>query len=503
MLPSICVTHESECRKETKGFASATRRFVSRFLVIFLAFIGLLNLICLHTVRLSLSENSVTFSYIPELKHFSKLGSSLREKRVRRQEDDNYQEPIELEAQEVAQKSRWLQKVVMRAPQNDAKEPTSQLLQAVRPPPQEEVSKQRKSARVCPGCRSAQIGGGLSCGMRIERYMSGGIKVHEAAGVVAKEYPQDCSTCSPSTCSEEAKQYLRFDADAKQKLDFYIAGFSKCGTTTLQHMFAMHNETTMKKEEACHLGRSMQMSANEARRAINRRLDTLDVDENLKRGMKCPIGLKTHDSVARTEQFFPEAKLIVGVRHPVDFFQSFYNCRVTENEKARKKQRVFYDPNVPPMESLVDDDVEWKDLNTRAVRFDENLKFLGKTKTDKYPPTKYKVFLYTLDQLDDKDEKRQERFRRKLQEFLELKQRIPPLKHVNVNKRVGKVEGTVDICDSKYDELRKELVSKGTTTQKWILEEFLQSPDVTVANLKHFRDLLREWRSDPCSKRGN
>jgi hypothetical protein len=304
--------------------------------------------------------------------------------------------------------------------------------------------------------------------------------------------PQDVATKQDAQPQEENKK------PRWQELDFYIVGFPECGTTTLHHVLAtMHEGTTMKEVEECHLGRSKLVLPEMARRKINKDLYTLSKDDTLRRGIKCSFGLKHRSAVTRTEKYFPESKLIVGVRHPVDFLESFYNYRVTQaNHHAKEK-----DDNVPPpLETLIEDDVEWKNINTLAARFETNLGYLGKTNnTDKYyPPTKFKVFLYTFEQMNDTNEKRQEMFRSELQEFLELKQPIPPL---NENQPANKGDGTVDICDSKYDGLREELISKGTTTQNWILKEFLLSPDVTVGNFNHFRTLLQQWGTDPCSAR--
>jgi hypothetical protein len=58
---------------------------------------------------------------------------------------------------------------------------------------------------------------------------------------------------------------------------------------------------------------------------------------------------------------------------------------------------------------------------------------------------------------------------------------------------------TIDICDSKYAELREELVYQGGESQMWLRNKFLESPDVTVANRGHFLQEIQDWESDPCA----
>jgi hypothetical protein len=84
---------------------------------------------------------------------------------------------------------------------------------------------------------------------------------------------------------------------------------------------------------------------------------------------------------------------------------------------------------------------------------------------------------------------------------MNFKHQMKPLGHENLNHFVGKkaYKETIDICDDKYLDLRRELTQKGRETQMWIRNKFLQSPDVTVANRNHFLELLDKWEQDPCA----
>ena len=299
-----------------------------------------------------------------------------------------------------------------------------------------------------------------------------------------------------------------YKPQGRKKLDFFVAGFPKCGTTTMLYAFANHNETDIGKMEKCVILNAKISDAV----AINRLDDAvgeLSPEPMIKRGIKCPSGIKNARSLERMHNHSPLARLIVGVRHPVLFFQSYYNYRVTE----------IYDRNssesVPPAETLIGAN-SWKEVSTNMARFDLYLKQLGKTNMTTTQlqefvgmphmavrPNNFKIFLYSLDQMKDKDESRSTVFREDLQRYLQLKNPLPPFGHENLNNFVGDNAHleTIDICEHRYDVVRQVLVEHGQKMETWIRKEFIKSSDVVVANEKHFLETIRSWRSDPCSRR--
>jgi hypothetical protein len=282
------------------------------------------------------------------------------------------------------------------------------------------------------------------------------------------------------------------DRNHAVKLDFFVAGFPKCGTTTLLKTFEAHNETVVPPKEECSLNLADQNDVAHAH--LLNALNT--TNPNVKRGIKCPFGLTTTAAVERLEDWFPSTKLIYGLRHPVFFFQSFYNFRVNTVRKGKMEGPI------PPAESLIGS-VEWAKVSTDGARFEQVLKKLGKSESSGSKPTPFKVFLYTLEQMEDENDDRRAAFRETLGSFLELRHPIQPLQTANKNHHVGKMafDATIDICDSRYDQLRSVLVENGKETQRWIKQEFLQSPDVTVANGGHFNEILKQWGLDPCIHR--
>lgn len=302
------------------------------------------------------------------------------------------------------------------------------------------------------------------------------------------------------------KQYAK-PRGPRPKLDFLIAGFPKCGTTTLVYAFAAHNETDISQRERCDIG-GANLADGSAYAKLTEVVWELSPDQKIKRGVKCPISLRTHRTLSLLTRHSPETKLIFGVRHPVLFFESHYNYRITE----------LYDKNlkapIPPIETLTGGN-EWRGVTTRNARFDVFLLQLGKTNMTTVEleelkcnphmavvPNSFKVFLYSLEQMEDVNTTRKQNFQHELKSFLDLSHPMN-IGHENLNAFVGKNahKETIDICDSKYEELRSELVSRGRESQLWLRDKFLKSPDVTVANRDHFLQTLQAWESDPCVAR--
>lgn len=308
--------------------------------------------------------------------------------------------------------------------------------------------------------------------------------------------------------TNETHDYAGFQHNASEyeedgvKLDFFVSGFPKCGTTTLLKTFEQHDETVVPHMEECSLDQVFQDDF-----AYTRLMDHLknatDVtdsssDGNVKRGIKCPFGLTTKQGIERLESWFPNTRLIFGLRHPVTFFQSYYNYRVLEVNIGK------IEGPIPSPESLIGSN-DWIRVSTDYARYEAVLEKLGKTEASNEPATPFKIFLYTLEQMEDDDDDRRAKLRETLGTFLQLDKPIEPLPHANTNPSNGgdKKEGfkeTINICDSEHDRLRGILVENGKKTQEWILQEFLASPDVIVANEGHFRDIVSQWGTDPCVK---
>lgn len=58
----------------------------------------------------------------------------------------------------------------------------------------------------------------------------------------------------------------------------------------------------------------------------------------------------------------------------------------------------------------------------------------------------------------------------------------------------------LDICESKYERLRQELLEVGAQAAQWILDYFVPRPGVTVSSPEYFRKMLMTWGMDPCAR---
>lgn len=63
-----------------------------------------------------------------------------------------------------------------------------------------------------------------------------------------------CNLASLAPDEQIPNKQLAERRGPRRKLDFLIAGFPKCGTTTLVHAFAAHNETDISLNEKCAIG---------------------------------------------------------------------------------------------------------------------------------------------------------------------------------------------------------------------------------------------------------
>jgi len=286
-------------------------------------------------------------------------------------------------------------------------------------------------------------------------------------------------------------------------LDFFVAGFPKCGTTTLLDALLAHPETVVPPTETNIL--TTPGSDKEIYRKIMNELKLLaPKSSNMKRGIKNPIGLGAEPearwrAIQYLECLFPDTDLIFGLRHPVYYFQSFYNYRVWNYYSGEERPPEMFNSTIPTVKSLLAFRESWAGVSVESARFEKTLKHLVRKPNSKGPLTQFKIFLYTIEQMQDTDEDRKATFRDELASFLGLKQPIPPLPHSN--HRNMKFNETIDICESKYDKVRRILVRNGKRTQRWIRKEFLCSPNVAVANEEHFLELLESFGRDPCTGR--
>jgi hypothetical protein len=296
----------------------------------------------------------------------------------------------------------------------------------------------------------------------------------------------------------------------KPRLDFLVAGFPKCGTTSLLFAFQKHVGIRIGERENCLLARPIQQDDVNIRQ-LEQSLAILDDGTDRLLGMKCPDTLNNFKTIHRLVQHSPDCKFVIGVRHPVKMLQSFYNYRVTEIY-----DKHWTDP-IPDLLDVLMHEVPWKDVSLDSGRFELKLMQFAKTNMTvsdlnqlqdrphyAIKPNRFRIFLYALEQInDDSDGDRSAEFRQDLQGFLELPSPIQTFGHENLNRFVGSKahKETVNICDDHFDSVRHVLVENSRTTALWIRDQFMTSPDVVVSNRDYLNKILEDWMKDPCREK--
>ena len=318
----------------------------------------------------------------------------------------------------------------------------------------------------------------------------------------------------------------------EQRLDFLIAGFPKTGTTSLLETLRLHPEVAMGPREDCLLAKPIQADDVNLKR-LNRYLTDIQRDvlherkstrqltnshnkhdilgkptdssrSSLQLGVKCPDALKNFKAIHRLTQHSPHCKIVIGLRHPVWYIQSFYNYRIFESVLKHR-------PDVPTLREIWDTRSDWWDVSPDATRYELFLSQFGKTTMSTQQlkewladrpmlavkPNRFPIFIYAIEQLHDPEQS--SRLRHDLQSFLGLREPIAPFGHENniAVKAPTRIDKQVDICALEYDDIRKDILQHAESTISW-MNEFLASPDVKVSDEPTLRKLIDNWKEDPC-----
>ena len=305
---------------------------------------------------------------------------------------------------------------------------------------------------------------------------------------------------------ESIVQGWNITADPQFLLDFAISGFPKCGTSTIMEWLGLHPEAQCFQYEVYDL------KYNKPTKLIERLYNKLP-EGNYKRGYKSPSEIEHEHVRQHLATLFAQTKIFIGIRHPVRWFESFYNFR-TQNLKSMANASTLIGPCFK----------ENKGVCTNRGRFHLFLSKLGKTNMTSSleekmmnrnkrmfqngPPTRNpfpnKIFLFTMDQLGDKNKTRTNVFRKDVQDFVGFQEEMPPLVHHKPGKKwdnatqAEKDSRKIDICDQQYKELRDVLMDISREASVWIRNHFVKSEDVKVSSPEYFEEILEMWMYDPC-----
>ena len=305
---------------------------------------------------------------------------------------------------------------------------------------------------------------------------------------------------------ESIVQGWNITADPQFLLDFAILGFPKCGTSTMMQWLGQHPEAQCFRHEVNDL-------KNNKPTELIKRLYYKLPEGNYKRGYKSPSEIELDHIRDHLARLFPQTKVVIGIRHPVRWFESFYNFR-TQNLKSMPHANTLIGPCTK----------EKKGVCTNRGLFHLFLAKLGKSNMTSPleekmmnrhkrmfrngPPTPQsfpnKTFLFTTEQLGDVDEMRMDVFGRVVQEFVGFRRAMPPIVHWKPGKtwdnatQAEKDSRKINICDHKYKELRDVLMDISREASEWIRNYFIESEDVVVSSRDYIEQILGTWMHDPC-----
>jgi hypothetical protein len=309
--------------------------------------------------------------------------------------------------------------------------------------------------------------------------------------------------------------------DPQFLLDVAIVGFPKCGTTALQDWLSQHPQVQFLPGEPFPL---MHRKPYLLIYKLYTQLPAEDGPTKFVRGYKNPLDIRAQPSISTLAKFFPKTLLIVGLRHPVHWFESLYNFKI-QNLPGHVDPAVWGDPN-----SLVDECEDWLDVHcvgTAKGWFHVYLASLGKVQfpqewRSEYPrylqnvssatPVPNPIFLYETNQLNFEDTHNSttahysDQLRRDLQVQLGLNSPLdmtmsrakPDMEHFNERQQRRKDRHKIHICREQYLPLRKALMVIARRSSEWIRNDFMKSPDVFVSSPDYFVALMEKWMMDPC-----
>eukprot|EP00977_Amphora_coffeiformis_P017615 scaffold5828_cov168-Amphora_coffeaeformis.AAC.18 len=300
-------------------------------------------------------------------------------------------------------------------------------------------------------------------------------------------------------------------------IDFATIGNPKTGTSFMSQWFRRHSELLTPKPEM----RAMQWPGTGPGKTVEIMFPLLkEKTPQNKLGYKCPADVREFASLRNLRDYFPKAKLIVGIRHPVLWFESFHNYRIRRGTRippamqCRGKCHKEHDSvcTYSGYFHLFLAQMGFTSLSTREEtdllrHYDVNtLEPLPFNLKSLQPAMPHDVFLYETTQIDgSKVPHIAEAFRQDLSHYLELKTPLAslasakPVAHSpDETKLVGEI---IDICDPQYKLLREELVLIGRDAAQWILEFFVPLPQVHVSSPEFFRQVLEGYGSDPCDNK--
>lgn len=308
-------------------------------------------------------------------------------------------------------------------------------------------------------------------------------------------------------------------------LDFLIAGFPKCGTTSMEANLGYY--APMPISDIC---TPVHQTVYYAYKNWPRQLDPAasttssnSTTPKLWRGSKCPRLLETNADIQGVSKHLPRTKLIVGLRHPIHWYQSFWNMLASRNLQNAVSP---YDTLQPCKGACAQGCPGRQIVCVPRAAFHIALARMGKTPLateerewlgGRWQPQAIvpnwnitnAIFLYDLDLLAHDE------LWDALAQFLGAADTIRHDRHMGHhakrearlgNRAIAQRESAMmQICDPQWDSLRVALLEVADEMAHWLLEYLWpvarERPDEVVVPLRaQFTELVKKYREDPCGR---
>lgn len=238
------------------------------------------------------------------------------------------------------------------------------------------------------------------------------------------------------------------------------------------------------------------------------------------RGTKCPQNVAWDGLLHDFSTYLPQTLLIIGIRHPIHFFQSFWNM-MADHKFSSTRTKTPYDLMEHCSENNPNCQMSCPGKRTmlclHKTRFHLPLARLGKTllshderellaPNDKDGGMKLSnyniqnpIFIYEMNQLQEED----------MWDELATLLKVPYIPHDiykgDKDSRTSS-EYRIDLCEAQYDDFRAAILPHAYNMSKWFCEYLVpvakddSRNDVIIANPDSFCELVKKYGNDPCNR---
>jgi hypothetical protein len=366
-------------------------------------------------------------------------------------------------------------------------------------------------------------------------WMSSSLKVfwEQSTSIYLQSPKLDQNTLGPAVANKVVSQLrllqnttVSLKSKAEQICDafhFAVTGFAKTGTTSMRRWLHAHEQIRMPSEEAWMRNKPQRLATR-----IQKIAARDEGQENLILGYEAPSDIRSPKVLKFYRSTCPQTKHIILIRHPVLWFESFYNYRRLHKDDWAIKDA---DPN-----KLIG---AWCNGKSGYVCSDNGAFHLWLAQMGKTPMTSDNgeldllaefsneiknyvnhddsavfhnpVFLIETSQLSDPDPYRRRQLQRDMENYLGLQSPLGDVPHSNSGAALkesqkGKqedIQGLIDICLPQNKVIHDKMMEIGRNASQWFRRYFIQSPEVVVSSRSHFESLLGKWNEDPCLERHN